>query len=66
MYSGGMPRTKPAISRPLVRQSIIAYSSATRTGWLRSGRIFPSTPILIFLVFWLSADAIRFGDGIVP
>src|SRR5262245_63306506 len=33
-----MPRTKPAISSPRVRLSWMAYSSATISGLLRSGR----------------------------
>src|SRR6516165_9590214 len=40
-YSAPMPRTKPAISRPRVRLSRMAYSSATISGLLRSGNARP-------------------------
>ena len=41
-----MPRTKPAISRPPVMLSSMAYSSATASGLLSSGSARPSTAIL--------------------
>src|SRR6186997_2760578 len=54
-----MPRTKPAISRPPVMLSRIAYSSATLSGLLRSGSARPSTAIRARLVVLVHAQDIE-------
>src|SRR5213079_1228005 len=60
MYSFGMPRMKPAISRPPLITSSIAYSSATRTG-LFSGSSAPSMAMRIRLVRCVRAAPISAG-----
>jgi hypothetical protein len=61
-----MPRTKPAMMRPFDRLSSIANSSAMVIGLLTSGSARPRIAILIVLVRWISALAIRLGAGIMP
>jgi hypothetical protein len=61
-----MPRTKPDTSRPSVRWSSIAISSATRSGWSRMPIALPRTMTLAVLVRRASAAAMMFGDGIRP
>ena len=45
-----MPRTKPEINRPPVMLSIMACSSASVSGWVRSGMALPRIAILARLV----------------
>ena len=52
--------------RPPDMQSSIAISSASRTGWPCSAGRLPRMPILMCFVRWVSAAAIRLGDGISP
>jgi hypothetical protein len=61
-----MPRTNPAISRPRLRLSSIAYSSATTSGLLRSGSARPSTAISARLTERANAPAKTPGTGINP
>ena len=61
-----MPRTKPVISRPSLKLSSIANSSAIATGLLTSGNARPSTQIFARLVVRASEAAIRFGAGMMP
>jgi hypothetical protein len=65
-YSAPMPRTKPAMKRPRVRLSIIAYSSAITSGLLRSGSARPRIAILARLTERASAPASTPGVGIMP
>ena len=61
-----VPTGKPAIRRPLLNMSIIAISSATRTGGLYSATELPSTTIAARSVRLASTDAMRFGEGMRP
>jgi hypothetical protein len=54
------------MSRPPLIESIIAYSSATRSGLRCSGRRLPSTTIFARFVRCVSAAATMFGEGISP
>jgi len=57
-----VPRIMPATSRPLDMTSIIANSSATRTG-LRIGTVGPRTAIFARFTTWHSAPAMTMGFG---
>ena len=46
--------------------SSMAISSAMRVGGLYSGTALPSTQILTRSVRWMSAAAIKLGDGMRP
>ena len=61
-----MPRTKPLMRRPPLITSIMACSSATMIGWLRSGSALPRIAMRIFEVRRTSADAVTIGEGISP
>src|SRR5581483_11653737 len=53
----------PATSRPPLRVSSIANSSATRTGfWI--GMLEPSSAIFARLTFWATAAAMTIGLGV--
>src|SRR6516164_9862121 len=56
--------TMPATSRPPLRTSSMANSSATRSGGLYSGRALPMTASLQRRVRCVRAAAIRLGEGI--
>jgi len=64
-YSCGMPRIRPATSRPPLITSSIAYSSATRTG-LSIGTRLPIIASFAFFVRWMSAPPMMFGFVIIP
>jgi hypothetical protein len=65
-YSQPMPRTKPEMMRPRVTTSSMAISSATRSGFARSGRPFPRIAIFAFFVRRANIPAMMFGEGIRP
>ena len=52
--------------RPPLIESIIAYSSATRSGFRCSGNRLPKTTSFARSVRWVSAAAITLGEGISP
>jgi hypothetical protein len=62
-YSFGVPRSSPAMIRPPVSVSSIAYSSATRIG-LRIGTTGPSTAIFARFTTWVRAPANTMGLGV--
>ena len=68
LASMGLPRGMPAISRPPLMQSIMAYSSAMRIGGLVVGSVAPicTMPTSRPLVARASAEPIRFGPGMKP
>ena len=65
MLSCPMPRTNPHTTRPPDRMSIIATSSATRSGLSWMGSTLPRKTILPCLVREASTDPITFTDGIM-
>jgi hypothetical protein len=64
-YSAPMPRTKPEMILPPEMTSSMATSSATRSGWSRSGSALPKMAIWQ-VVRGMSTAAITFGAGISP
>jgi hypothetical protein len=62
-YSLEVPRIMPAISRPPVRVSIMANSSATRTGF-RMGISGPRRAILARFTRCVRAPAMIIGFGV--
>ncbi len=64
MYSLGVPRSMPAITRPPDIESSMANSSATRTG-LSMGMSAPRSAILARLTVWVRAPASTIGLGVM-
>ena len=65
-YSGPMPRTKPQMTLPPLMTSIIATSSATRSGWSRSGVALPRMAIFALCVRATRYEAMTSGEGMRP
>ena len=58
-----VPRTIPEMTRPPEITSIIAISSASRTGFSWMGRMLPSSRILAFCVVRASTAAVRLHEA---